>query len=77
MVLKIDYDTEKLQKVTYDVMKITSPIMRHQNDATRFFYFQAPPLAKSWLRSWSQYVIIIQQKYHTFTAFSCTFLSYS
>jgi len=24
--------------------------MRHRNDVTNFFYFQAPPLAKSWLR---------------------------
>jgi len=24
--------------------------MRHQNDVTIFFPFQAPPLAKSWLR---------------------------
>jgi len=26
-------------------MKITSPKMRHQNDVTIFFYFQATPLA--------------------------------
>jgi len=35
----------------YDVTKITSPKMRYQNDVTRYFYFQAPPLVKSWLRS--------------------------
>jgi len=37
MVLKIDYETVKPQKVMYGV--------------TKFFYFQAPPLAKYWLRS--------------------------
>jgi len=55
MALKIDYDTIKFQKVTYhiiiDVMKITSPKTRHQNDVTKF-PFQAPPWAKSWLLSW-------------------------
>jgi len=31
--------------------------MRHQNDVTKFFHFQAPhPLAKSWLHL---YVIVI------------------
>jgi len=39
-------------------MEITSPKMRRQNDVTRFFYFQALPLAKSWLRSWQQVLAI-------------------
>jgi len=30
----------------YDVIKC------HQNDVTEIFHFQAPPFAKSWLRSW-------------------------
>jgi len=53
MVLKIDHDTVKLQKIMtsfYDIIKITSPKTRHKNDVTILFYFQAPPLAKSWLR---------------------------
>jgi len=32
-----------------DVIKITSPKVRHYNDVTKIFHFQAPPLAKSWL----------------------------
>jgi len=56
MILKIDYDTVKLQKSHmtsfYDVIKIMPPKVRHQNDVTKIFHFQAPPLAKSWLRSW-------------------------
>jgi len=57
MVLKIDSETIKLQIVTYDVIfydvtKIASPKVCHQNNVTKFFHFQAPPLAKSWLRSW-------------------------
>jgi len=32
--------------------KIMLPKTRHQNDVTEIFHFQAPPLAKSWLRSW-------------------------
>jgi len=35
----------------YDVIKVTSPKICNQNDVTNFFHFQAPPLAKSWLRS--------------------------
>jgi len=35
----------------YDVIKITSPKACHQNDITKNFHFQAPPLAKFWLRS--------------------------
>jgi len=30
---------------------ITSPKLRHQNDVAFFFRFQAPLLAKPWLRS--------------------------
>jgi len=41
MVLIIDYGTVKLQKVAHDVIFMI----------IRFFYFQASPLAKSWLRS--------------------------
>jgi len=41
--LKIDYDTEKLQKVTYDVIydvtKITSLKVNHQNDVIKIFHF--------------------------------------
>jgi len=48
MALKIDYDTVKLQKVTYDVIKITSPKIHHLKDVSKNFRFQAPPLAKSW-----------------------------
>jgi len=51
MVLKNYYDTVKLQKVIYDVIKTTSPKIRHQNDVTTIFHFQASLLAKSWLRS--------------------------
>jgi len=40
MVLKIDNDTVKLQKVTYDVINITSPKMRHQNYVTKFSIFK-------------------------------------
>jgi len=29
-----------------------SPKICHQNDVTKIFHFQAPPLAKSWLRLW-------------------------
>jgi len=36
----------------YDVIKITSPKMHHQNYVTKSFPFQAPTLAKSWLRFW-------------------------
>jgi len=39
----------KLQKVIYYVRNITSLKLRHQNDVTKLFHFQAPPLAKSWL----------------------------
>jgi len=55
MVLKINYDTEKLQKVThdviYEVIKITSLKVSHQNDVTKIFRFQALPLATFWMRS--------------------------
>jgi len=51
MVLKIDYGTVKLQKVTYDAIllrqKNTSSKIRHYNDVTEIFHFQALPLAKS------------------------------
>jgi len=55
MVLKIYYDTVKLQKVTlrryryllYYVIKITSSKICHLNEVTKFFHFQDPPLAKS------------------------------
>jgi len=41
MVLKIDYDSVKLQKVTHnDVTKITSPKIRHQNYVTNIFIFK-------------------------------------
>jgi len=33
-------------------MKITPPKISHQIDVTKFFHFQAFPLAKSWLHSW-------------------------
>jgi len=36
----------------YDVIKMTSPTICHQNDITKNFHFQALPLVKSWLRSW-------------------------
>jgi len=50
--LKIDYDTVKLQKVTkmtsfFEVIKIMSPEIRHQNDVTTFLHFQTPLLVKS------------------------------
>jgi len=35
----------------YDVIKIMSPKIRHQNDVTKVFNFQDPSLANSWLRS--------------------------
>jgi len=35
----------------YDVIKILTPKICPQNDVTKFFHFQAPPLAKFWLRS--------------------------
>jgi len=53
MVLKINYDTVNLQKVTYDVVKIMLLKIHHQNGVENFFHFQAPPLAKSWLGSWA------------------------
>jgi len=61
MVLKIDYDTVKLP-VTYnvDVIKITLPKVHHQNDVTKFFHFQAPPLAQSWLRFWCRRLVGVQ-----------------
>jgi len=31
---------------------LTSAKLRHQNDVTKIFHFQAPTLAKSWLRPW-------------------------
>jgi len=43
MAFKIDYDTIKLQKVLYDVIKITTPKIRHQNDVTIFFIFKPLP----------------------------------
>jgi len=56
MVLKTDYDKVKLQEVIYGVMftnEITSPNTHHQNNVTKIFHFQAPPLAAEfWLRSW-------------------------
>jgi len=48
MVLKFDYGTIKLQKVTYDIIFMTLQRLRHQNDVTKIFYFQASPLARSW-----------------------------
>jgi len=45
MVFKIDYDTTKLQKVLYGVIKITLPKIRHQNDVT-FFLFSSLSLSK-------------------------------
>jgi len=47
MVLIIDYDTVKLQKVIYDVIKITSLKIHHQNDVTKVFHFLTPHLTKS------------------------------
>jgi len=47
MILKIDYDTVKLQKITYDIIKITPPKNASLNDVTKIFDFQAPLLAKS------------------------------
>jgi len=45
MSLKIDYDT--LKRHFHNVIKITTPKICHQNDATIFFFhFQAPTLAK-------------------------------
>jgi len=49
MIFKFVYDTIKLLKLLYDVIKITSPKARHQNGVPFFFHFQDPPLAKSWL----------------------------
>jgi len=46
MVIKIHYGTLKLQKVTYDVIKITSPKFCHKIDVTNFFYFQVPLLCR-------------------------------
>jgi len=36
----------------YDVIKITSPKIHHQNNVTKISHLQAPLLAKSCLRSW-------------------------
>jgi len=52
MVLKIDHETIKFQKVTcgvtfYDVIQVVSRKIHHQNDVTKIFHFQARPLAKS------------------------------
>jgi len=33
---------------------MTSPKIRHQNDVTKVFCFQATPLVKAWLRLWRQ-----------------------
>jgi len=51
MILKMDYDTGKLQKVTYDyfndVIKITPPKIHHQNDVIKIFHsFLSPSLSK-------------------------------
>jgi len=43
-------NTLKLQKVTYDVVKITPPKIRNRNVITKIFHFQAPSLVKIWLR---------------------------
>jgi len=58
----------------YDVIKIKSQKTCHQNDVTRNFHFQAPPLAKSWLRSYLQTYVLefvsnynLQQKSKIFT----------
>jgi len=44
MVLKIEYNIIKLQKSHttsfYDITKITSPIIRHQTDVTKFSIFE-------------------------------------
>jgi len=49
MVLKIDYDKEKLQKVTYDaiidVIQITSQKVSYQNNVTNFFLLSSPSLS--------------------------------
>jgi len=49
MVLKIDYDTEKLQKVTYDVIiwcyKDYVTKASYQNDVTKFFPISSPSLS--------------------------------
>jgi len=78
VVLQINYDAIKLQKYQLwrhfgDVIKITSPKLRHQND-TKIFDFQAPLLAKSWLcpcsTSWTLFsaqkcsqVYLVQTRY--------------
>jgi len=50
MVLKIDYDIVKFQKVSYDVIfdviKITLPKIRHHNDVTSFSFISSPSLSK-------------------------------
>jgi len=42
MIVKIDNVTVKLQQP-----HMTSPKICHQNNVTKIFHFQAPPLAKS------------------------------
>jgi len=39
VILKIDYDTVKLQKDPYNVTKIASTKIHHQNNVTIFFHF--------------------------------------
>jgi len=38
----------------FDIIMFMSPKVRHQNDVTKIFHFQAPPLAKSLLRSYTR-----------------------
>jgi len=40
---QIDYDIVNLQQVTYDVIKITSPKIRHQNASQNFSIFKPLP----------------------------------
>jgi len=64
LVLKIDYDTEKLQKVTYDVIKITSLKSRHQNDVTKIFHFQLSSIRVALLHSIVYWLVRIKMKLH-------------
>jgi len=40
MILNTDYDTVTLQKITYGVIKITPPKIRHQNDVKKFSVYK-------------------------------------
>jgi len=65
MVLKLDFHSKTSKshicRRFYDIIKITSSKTRHQNDVIKTFHFKAPPLTKSWLRSWFEPIFILFQ----------------